>query len=442
MTATARAALRHRRAILTSIVNVFARAVTILTSLATIPMTVTYLGSERFGLWMTISSFVGLLAFADLGVGNGLINAISSASGRDDRSDVRCSISNAAALLAGLAAVLLMLQMLAGLLVDWSHLFGLKDAVAVAEVRPALGSFAVCLAIGLPLSVVQRTQLGLQLGFINGLWQAAGSLLGLAGVFLAIRAQAGLPWLVSALLGGPLIATAVNAAVFFGRTAPDLLPRARDVTRRRLGLLLRLGVLFLVLQLAAALAYASDNLIAAHLLGAQAVGDYAIAAKLFSVSSIIVSMLLQPLWPAYGEAMAQGDIAWARSTLRRATILAAAVAASIAVVISASFQWVTLLWVHRPVDAPAILLLGFALWAVVDAVGQSLAMFLNGAHVVRVQVVLASVFSITCISLKILLVGHFGVAAFPWAVLLVYIPISFVPVLWMMKKWLPKPAAA
>jgi O-antigen/teichoic acid export membrane protein len=45
-----------------------------------VPLTLTYLGSERYGMWMAISSIVALLAFADFGLGNGLVNAIAVAS--------------------------------------------------------------------------------------------------------------------------------------------------------------------------------------------------------------------------------------------------------------------------------------------------------------------------------------------------------------------------
>ena len=437
-TARERGAERGRRVLWTGLANLLARVITALTSFATIPMTAAYLGNERFGLWMTISSFTSLLAFADLGIGNGLLNAVSHASGNDDPVGVRRSISNAAVALSAVAVFVAVVMLLAGLLLDWPALLGLRDRVAIDEVGPALLVFLLCFALGIPLGIVARSQLGLQMGFVNGLWQAAGSLLGLAGVLLVIHMRGALPWLVLALLGGPLLTAAVNALVFFGRTAPHLRPRVVDATRESTRTLLRMGSLFFVLQLAMALAYASDNTIAARLLGAQAVGDYAIAAKLFSISAVVVGLLLQPLWPAYGEAMARHDHDWVRRTLKRSSMLAIGVAIVICVPLFFAFDGITQLWVHRQVDASFWLLAGLAAWAVVDAGGVSLAMFLNGAHVVRLQVILASLFAVTCFALKLALVGQFGVAALPWTTLLVYVPISLVPVLWMMKRWLPK----
>ena len=49
-----RGAERNRRALLTGSASTLARIVQIGTSLVTVPLTLRYLGNERFGLWMTI----------------------------------------------------------------------------------------------------------------------------------------------------------------------------------------------------------------------------------------------------------------------------------------------------------------------------------------------------------------------------------------------------
>src|SRR5690349_17928309 len=74
-----RAKERLRRVLLTALVSAFAQAVNMLTMLVSIPLTLNYLGVERYGLWIVISSLITILGFADLGLGNGLLNAIADA---------------------------------------------------------------------------------------------------------------------------------------------------------------------------------------------------------------------------------------------------------------------------------------------------------------------------------------------------------------------------
>src|SRR5271157_4792964 len=95
------------------------------------------------------------------------------------------------------------------------------------EASPATAALVVCLALNLPLGVVQRVQLGYQEGYASNLWQAAGSLFGLAGVLLVIYLRGGLTWLVLALSGGPILGLSLNWVFEFWWSKPWLFPQRR-----------------------------------------------------------------------------------------------------------------------------------------------------------------------------------------------------------------------
>ncbi|MBK6799321.1 MAG: hypothetical protein IPG76_21690 [Acidobacteria bacterium] len=73
----------------TGIATLLARGIVVAVGLFTLPITSHYLGRERFGLWLTLSSFISWFKMADLGLANSLINALSAADGRDDRESAR-----------------------------------------------------------------------------------------------------------------------------------------------------------------------------------------------------------------------------------------------------------------------------------------------------------------------------------------------------------------
>src|ERR1035437_1553951 len=80
---------RYRRAAATAIATFAAKGANMLVLLISVPLTVGYLGQERYGLWMTITSTLSVLSFADLGVGNGIGNAVAFAMGKSDYRAVR-----------------------------------------------------------------------------------------------------------------------------------------------------------------------------------------------------------------------------------------------------------------------------------------------------------------------------------------------------------------
>src|SRR4051812_44333592 len=92
-TEAGRAAERHRRIILTAGASLLAKIISVLSMIVTVPITLNYLGVERYGMWMTISSFAVMLTFADLGIGNGVLGAVARSNGVDDVVGMRRTIS-------------------------------------------------------------------------------------------------------------------------------------------------------------------------------------------------------------------------------------------------------------------------------------------------------------------------------------------------------------
>jgi Polysaccharide biosynthesis protein len=109
--------------------GLMARASSMLVTIISVPLALSYLGNERFGLWMTATSVVSMLAFADFGIGNGLLSAVAEASGRDDLEAIRRYISSGFAILIAIAVCMLLLFFSTAYpLVDWAHVFNVHTS--------------------------------------------------------------------------------------------------------------------------------------------------------------------------------------------------------------------------------------------------------------------------------------------------------------------------
>jgi O-antigen/teichoic acid export membrane protein len=407
-----------------------ARVVQIGTSLITVPLTLKYLGNERFGLWMTISSVLAMAAFADFGVGNGVLNTVAKAFGKDDMEGVRKAVSSGFAVLNTIAVLLLLSFFSIYRFVNWANFFRVYSPQARAEAGPALAVFAICFALNISMDVVQRVQLGLQQGYRYGLWLMCGSVVGFIGVLTGIWFRVSLPVLVMAIAGAPIFATALNAVHFFGFVRTDLRPTWGLVSRDVISQIAKLGGLFFVLQVVVAVSYSADNFIIARTLGAVNVPEYAIPQRMFGLIAMMSSMLIAPLWPAYGEAISRSDMKWVRHTLKRSCLIVfgATSAASFTLLILSHrlIHW----WVGSRIHPPFILLLGIAIWTVVSCCGDALGVFLNGSSVIRFQVIVASAFGIGCLATKVILIRQFGIIGIPWATVLAYLVLNAAPFIW------------
>ncbi|MBT9288473.1 lipopolysaccharide biosynthesis protein [Prosthecodimorpha staleyi] len=423
----ARAHERHRRIVLSALASAVGRAISIAAALISVPLTLHYLGAERYGMWMIMSSFVAILGFADLGVGNGVLTMVARLNGKDSFDGIRTVVSSAVAILVILAGVLAGAFVLAYPRIDWFRLFNVSTDLARSEAGPAVAVFAACFLAAFPLSIVQKVQTGLQQGFTVSLWQSGGNLLGLAAVLAVVRLEGGLPWLVAALFGIPQVAVAGNAVWFFLFRRPDLRPSLRRVQGAVMAGVLSTGFLFLVLQSVVAVTYSSDSLIIAHLLGPAAVADFAVPEKLFAALSAVLGMITAPLWPAFGEAIARGDRAWASRMLRRSILANVCIALTGSLVLVVTGPWIIEAWVGRAVAPSLLLLVGFAVWKVCEAAGAPIAMLLNGAHRVGPQIVFASTTAVVAILLKVALIGQFGVSGAIWATSAAFLVFALLP---------------
>jgi len=418
---------RNRRAVLTGAVATFARAVQIGTSLITVPLTLKYLGNERFGLWMTISSVLAMAAFADFGVGNGVLTNVAKAFGRDDMEEVRKTVSSGFAILNSIAILLLLAFFAIYRFVNWGDFFRVVSPQARSEAGPALAVFATCFALNISLDVVQRVQLGLQQGYRYGLWQLSGSLAALIGIVSGIWLRVSLPVLVVAIAGAPVFATMLNTIHFFGFVRPDLRPRLELVSRAVISQVARIGGLFFILQLVVVASFSADNFIIARALGAVNVPEYSIPQRMFALMGVLLAALVAPFWPAYGEAISRCDIAWVRHTLRRSLLIVfvlSFIASSLLLLLAPKLiYW----WVGSRIHPPFMLLLGLAVLSIIECCSFTIGAFLNGAAAIRFQIGVSVCFGIVCVVLKVVLTRRFGLVAVPWSTIFSCILVQVLP---------------
>jgi len=408
-TAEGRSAERYRRIAWSTAIGVAGRLVGVAVTLVTIPLLLSHLGRERFGLWLTLTSIIAMLGPLDLGIGNGLTTLISTAHGQDDRGEIKVLVSTGIALSAGIAALLCLLIVIAYPIVPWAALANVGSSTAVAEAGPAAAVLAGCFALAIPLGLVSRIHQGFQEGYIASAWALVGNILALGLLVVALMSGAGLPVLVLAIGGGPLVAATLNGGILFVRQRPWLRPTLARVKRQRARILLGTGTLFVVLQLSLVVGYQSDNLVIAQILGGQVVPEYAVPMKLFMIAPTLLSFALAPLWPAYGEALARHDGSWVARTLRRSILLAFAINVPVAVLLLVLGPAILSWWVGDSISPSLILLLWLAAWAILNGLNGPLSMLLVGSNAIRFAAATSVFMAVANIAISIVLVGRLGV---------------------------------
>src|SRR5215813_758642 len=142
---------RYRRAGMAAFTSYIARGLTLLTGFVSVPLTVDYLGAERYGVWLTISSLLLWIALTDFGLaGNALVNVVSEAVGNDDLALARHYAASAFWALVAIALVIGAAFAAAFPFVPWRAVFRVSDAITNQELESTCALVLALFAISIP----------------------------------------------------------------------------------------------------------------------------------------------------------------------------------------------------------------------------------------------------------------------------------------------------
>ena len=425
---------RARRIYLTALTSVSSKLISMLTIFATVPLTLSYLGVEKFGVWMTLSSIIAMMTFADLGIGNGVLNKISKESARDNISEIRKTIANAFFMLIMISLTFVLIFYFFEKKVDWISLFNIKQNGTKEELLPALNMFVLCFALNIITSLIQKIQMAFQMGFMSSIWQIAASIMSFIALIVTIKFNLELKWLIFCIAGIPALVQGVNFLVFFLFVKKESRFSFFEIEFEEIKFLLNMGMMFFILQVCMAATYTSDNLLINTFLGADFVANYSVHVRLYSIIPIFMGVILIPLWPAYSEAIARGDNKWVRKTLFNSIAIALLFSVLGGGLITLLIGFIFELWLGDTIKPILSLALLLYLWKVIEALGMTLSCYMNGLHLVKVQAVLGVITAIAALTLKILFMKHLGEVGVVVATLLVYTVITLIPVIIIISK--------
>lgn len=410
-----RAEERHRKIILNASSAALAYGIQAVSSFLVVPIALDHLGTSWFGVWVTVGSFSSLLACADFGLGNGLINHVSKAMGEDDTSAAEVSVSNAFFLIIFLAVIAGILFAAASIWLDWVSFFNAPIDGHSLEIKTAVFVLVGCSLVALPFSVAQKCQIAMQQGHLGSIWMAVSSVLCFIALFAVVHFDRGLSWMVAAFYGAPVVVMAMNWTWFFLMFRPALRPRWRMATLRGALNLSRDGLMFFLLYLAGIFAYQSDAMLLSHMLGPVAAGSFSVPYRLFMILPVIAGFVIYPLWPAFGEAQARGDTAWIRSTLIRWLSVSFMAGIPVVFLLALFAEPIMRLWVGDVVSVAPSVIIGLAVWSAMSIIGGPMAMYLNGLGKIPFQVVLAWSAAVLKVFLAVLFIRWYGVAGLIWS---------------------------
>lgn len=356
----------------------------ILIGLLMVPMTINYVDSENYGIWLTLSSMVAWMSFFNIGLNNGLKNKLCTALAVGDLDLGKKYVSTTYALLILIFVPLMLLLLFVAPYVNWYSLLNVSETIG-NSLLASICILIVYFSLNFILSTIEIVLQADQNPAYASLQSFLQQFLSLIIIWvLTLTTDGNLLKLCVALCAAPLVVSCIFNCILFGGKYRTISPCLSYVDFKVAPSLLNLGIKFFIIQFAGIVQYQLSNFLILKYIGASDVTIYNIAYRYISVLWLVWSIATTPIWSAVTDAIAKGDYAWIRNIKKRYShlLFLFSICGLIMVMVS---PFVYKIWIGDKVVVPLVLSFFVFLYIWIMMFGNVYVSILNGAGKLNLQ---------------------------------------------------------
>ena len=298
------------------------KGVSILISLQVVPLTIHYVNSVQYGIWLTLSSLMSWFFFFDIGLTHGFRNRFTEAKARGNIKMAKIYVSTT---YFSLAILVLLMFLLVGFVnghLNWCDILGISSEYE-QELSRVFLIIVFFFGSNMVFSVFTTLLTADQKPALNSFISVLGQVLSFVALIILIHIQkTGTLQILAFLFSGiPVAVLLLSSIIFFHTKYKNVAPNIRYVRFRQIKNILGLGIKFFVIVISIMFIYQLMNVIISREMGPATVTEYNIAYKYFNVLYMSVILILNPFWSAFTDAYTQKDYKWMSNIFHKLDLL-------------------------------------------------------------------------------------------------------------------------
>ncbi|MDY0986385.1 MATE family efflux transporter [Flavobacterium sp. CFBP9031] len=422
----------HSRTILAKkniAISFFIKGASIVIGLLLVPMTINYVSSMQYGIWLTISSLIGWMSFFDIGMGNGLRNKLAESLALNEFQLAKIYVSTTYACLLIISLGLFVFFCFLNPYIDWQTFLNIpesvKDDISLA-VLIIFGSFCVQFVVQLINTVLTAVHKPA----IAGLLLLIGQLCVLITIYIMKKTiQGNLTVLVLALTMNPVIILTLASLYFYKTKFKNIAPAFSHVDFSYSKKIFQVGGHFFIIQIGSIILLQTDNIIISKFIGPESVTKFNVALKLFSTVIMLFSIIMNPYWSAFTDANAKRDYEWIKNSVKKIRQIWFFISIVIVPLILVFSNFIYKFWLGDSIQIPFKLSLLLSLYVIAYMCLNLNSYFLNGVGKIRLQLYIYLIVCIVNIPLCCFLAKKIGINGIVISNLLMFVGMSII--LWI-----------
>ena len=382
------------------------RGATIPIQMLLISISINFIGTLNYGIWLTLSTIIGWINFFDIGFGNGLRNKFGEAKAYGKHELARCYVSTT---YAGLILILICISIIffsINPFLDWTSILNTPKNMA-ADLNMLVIFVYLLFCLQFILQLINTLFLADQKPVRSSFFNLLGNICMLIIFYILSKVVEGkIIYLAIVLTGIPVIILFITSLWFYGRGYKRYRPSFKYFRKELIGDLMGLGIKFFVIQIGSLVLFQLGNILIAQLYGPSEVTPYNIAFKYFGFIIMLFSLINTPFWSAFTDAFVKREMDWIKMAfMKLIKIWLVFACGSILLLIFCRF--IFKIWVPM-IHISSLLAIVNCLYAIILTWNAIFFSFINGIGKVKLQFYLYIFIMVFFIPVTFLLAKYFG----------------------------------
>ncbi|MQY78288.1 MAG: oligosaccharide flippase family protein [Bacteroidetes bacterium] len=360
-----------------------------------VPLTINYLDIEQYGIWMTLLSVMSWVVFFDIGLGNGLRNKLTEALSVNDIKLAKTYVSTAYIAISFIALLFFVILLAMLPVINWNKIFN-TASVSNAELLKLVFVVGFFFLFNFVLSLCNQMFYAYQEASLTTMRQVLLNLIALVLIYILIRYTSGRLLYLGACYGLSMAASNLVMIYYFFKKHKEVIPSLKWIDLNKIKDIATLGIKFFIIQIAALVIFATDNMIITQVLGPAEVTPYNVVFKLFAIITFGYGIINAPIWSAYTNAYRTGDTKWMKNTLKQVKMIMIPIMIVVIILIALA-RGIVNFWVGPQMKFSSLLVILTGIYVVIQVWSSIHATFVNGIGNIKVQMysaILAGVINI------------------------------------------------
>lgn len=387
--------------------SIIIKGASIIIQLLLVPLTLGYLNSELYGIWLTLSSIMLWLSFFDVGFTLGLKNRLAEAIALGNYDKGKSLVSTTYFMMIIIFIPLGFILESIVPYINWSSFLNVspdynEQLIQVVQVIVA------CFCLQMIFNVIASVLAAFQKVALSSLFPVIGNFLALIIIyFLTKFTSSSLLNLALAISYLPVLVYIVSSIIFFKGTLKRVAPSFKHIDLSLIKDIFNLGFRFFIIQIQMIVLYQSTNILISNISSPIDVTSYNLAYKYISIALMLFNIILGPIWPAFTDAYTKKDYAWMNNVYRRMVQIYGILCLAILIMVVVS-PFAYNLWFGDKAVVPAFMTISVALYIIIHSWDSLQIVLINGIGCVTIQTVVTVIGLVLHIPMSLFLGKYWG----------------------------------